>query len=252
MKKEEIKIEIREVVTLEEFRICSDLQKEVFALPEIEVSPVRHFVITKNSGGFTLAAFAEGKIIGFGLSMAGMRGTERFFYSHLTAVVKGFQNSGIGAKLKWAQRDFALARDVKYIKWTFQPVLPRNAFFNLNRLGAVIEQYSPKFYGTDYPNLRGEVERLGLDSDRLIAEWHLDSEKVTALSKGENFSETARVVKTIEIPPNWTDMVKTDLKTAIAEQTRVKHEFQAAFAEGLICREFERSDTNPKYLLSER
>ena len=247
--KENINIEIREVITIKEFELCSALQKEVFSLPDIETSPVRHFVITKNSGGFILGAFLEEKLVGFVLSMAGIRGKERFFYSHLTAVLKDFQNHGIGAKLKWAQRDFALAQDVNFIKWTFQPILPRNAFFNLNRLGAVIKQYSPNFYGTDYPNLRGEVESLGLDSDRLFAEWQLDSEKVNKLAKKEDYPESGEVARTIEIPTDWQSVVKTDLKKAIAEQTRVKHEFQTAFATGLICRAFERSEINPKYLL---
>ena len=249
MTKENIKIEIREIVTIKEFELCSALQKEVFSLPDIETSPVRHFVITKNSGGFILGAFIEGKLIGFVLSMAGICGQERYFYSHLTAVLKDFQNHGIGAKLKWAQRAFALSQDVNYIKWTFQPVLPRNAFFNLNRLGAIIQQYSPNFYGTDYPNLQGEAESLGLDSDRLFAEWQLNSEKVNKLANGENYTESGEIVQTIEIPTDWQNLVKIDLKKAIAEQERVKHEFQTAFATDLICRAFERSETNPKYLL---
>jgi predicted GNAT superfamily acetyltransferase len=249
MNKEDIKIEIREVVTQKEFEICSALQKEVFSLPDIETSPVRHFVITKNSGGFILGAFIDGKMVGFVLSMAGIRGQQRFFYSHLTAVLKDFQNHGIGSKLKWAQREFALAQDINYIKWTFQPVLARNAFFNLNRLGAVIKHYSPNFYGTDYPNLQGETESLGLDSDRLFAEWHLDSKKTIKLANGEDYVEKDEVVKTIEIPTDWSNLVKTDIKKAIAEQARIKHEFQTGFAEGLVCRAFARSETNPKYLL---
>jgi predicted GNAT superfamily acetyltransferase len=249
MNNENINIEIREIIALEEFQLCSALQKEVFALPDIETSPVRHFVITKNSGGFILGAFLDGKLIGFGLSMAGIRGTERFFYSHLTAVLKDFQNHGIGAKLKWAQRDFALAQDVNYIKWTFQPILPRNAFFNLNRLGATISHYAVNFYGTDYPNLQGEAESLGLESDRLFAEWNLNSEKVKNLAKREDFTEKGEIIQTIEIPTDWQNLVKTDLKKAVAEQERVKHEFQTAFEKGLVCRAFERSETNPKYLL---
>ncbi|MGI8467193.1 MAG: GNAT family N-acetyltransferase [Pyrinomonadaceae bacterium] len=249
MKNENTKIEIRECSTLEEFRDCAKLQKEVFGLPDIEVSPVRHLIVTKSAGGFVLGAFDGENLIGFVLSVPGFDAGERFFYSHMTAVSQKYQNGGIGAKLKWTQRDFSLARNVNFIKWTFQPVLARNANFNLNRLGATIKKYLPNFYGTDYPNLSAQTAKIGLDSDRLYCNWDLNSEKVIALSNSENFAETGEIALKIEIPNDWNLLVKSDLKKAQAEQERIKNEFQTAFAENLICRAFERSETNPKYVL---
>lgn len=243
------KIEIRECTTLEEFKKCEILQREVFSLPDLEVSPVRHLVVTKSAGGFVLGAFAENKLVGFVLSVPGFGADEKFFYSHMTAVAKIFQNYGIGARLKWAQRTHSLSLNVKLIKWTFQPILARNAYFNLNRLGATIQKYVPNFYGTDYPHLFDQNEKLGLDSDRLYCDWNLESEKVTKLANGGNFGEKSKIKRKIEIPNDWNKLVKTDLKKAIAEQNRVKKEFQTAFAENLIVREFEKSETNPKYLL---
>ncbi|MCV4755041.1 GNAT family N-acetyltransferase, partial [Escherichia coli] len=76
---------------------CVDLQRQVFTLPEVEISPVRHFVVTKNAGGFTLGAFAEGELIGFVLSVPAFLRGERAFYSHMTAVRADYQGSGIGA-----------------------------------------------------------------------------------------------------------------------------------------------------------
>jgi predicted GNAT superfamily acetyltransferase len=92
---------------------------------------------------------------------------------------------------------------------------------------------------------------LGIDSDRLFADWHLENEKAVALSRGESFAETGEVARKIEIPGDWEALVAADPKAAIAEQTRIKNEFRAAFAEGLICRSFERSEANPKFLLFE-
>lgn len=244
-----IQFEIRECVSIEDLSECVALQREVFVLPEIEISPVRHFIVTRNAGGFTLGAFAEKKLVGFVLSVAAFFGNERFFYSHMTAVKKDFQSHGIGVKLKWAQREQALAKNVNFIKWTFQPGQARNAFFNLEKLGAIVRHYEPNFYGTDYSTVGDQTEKLGLDSDRLFAEWHLESEKVKRFTKGENFVETDEIVKSIVIPTDWNNLVKTNLQKAIAEQTRVKEEFQKAFAENLICKGFERSETNPKYLL---
>ena len=244
-------ITIRECESVKELGECVALQREIFALPEIEISPVRHFVVTRSAGGFTLGAFADGNLVGFVLSVPAFLGNKKFFYSHMTAVKREFQSHGIGAKLKWAQRAEALARNVDYIKWTFQPVQARNAFFNLEKLGAVVREYQPNFYGTDYSTIHVPGGNLGIDSDRLFAEWHLENEKVAALSRRESFTEKGTVAKTVEIPNNWDALVAADPNAAIREQARIKNEFQAAFAEGLICRSFERSETNPKFLLYE-
>ena len=249
MNKENVEIEIRECTTLEELLLCQELQKEVFGLPDIEVSPVRHLVVTRSAGGFILGAFSGERLVGFVLSVPGFTGEKRFFYSHMTAVAKDIQNSGIGAKLKWAQRDFSLSRSVDLIKWTFQPVLARNAYFNLNRLGATIKKYVPNFYGTDYYTTHLENGKLGLDSDRLYADWDLNSEKTIALSKGEDYEEPGEIVQKVEIPVSWSELTKNDLPKAIAEQQRIKNELTEAFEKGFIIRAFERSETNPKYLL---
>lgn len=248
----EQKIIIRQCAGVEELGACVRLQREVFALPEIEISPVRHFIVTNRAGGFTLGAFTgENSLVGFVLSVPSFLGNKKFFYSHMTAVKKEFQSCGIGARLKWAQREEALRRGVDFIKWTFQPVQARNAFFNLEKLGAVVRHYEPNFYGTDYSTLENQDEKIGLDSDRLFAEWRLESEKVKKLAKGESYLEKKNFVKTIEIPNDWNALVKADPRKAIAEQARAKDEFQAAFARGLVGRGFEKNETNPKYLLFE-
>ncbi len=242
-------IEIRECKTVEELTDCVRLQREVFALPELEISPVRHFVVTLHAGGFTLGAFREEKLVGFTLSVPAILRGEKAFYSHMTAVAEDFQSAGIGGKLKWKQRETSLEKGVKIIKWTFQPVLALNAYFNLEKLGAVIREYKPNFYGTDYSTSAEQSEKAGLDSDRLFAEWHLTSEKVNTLASGNEFIEKKQIVRTIKIPNDWNSLVKNDLNKAIAEQTRIKQEFQKAFAENLIAVGFERSETNPEFLL---
>jgi predicted GNAT superfamily acetyltransferase len=248
MTKEEIKI--REVSSVEDLSECVRLQREVFALPDLEISPVRHLIVTKSAGGFILGAFtAENKLVGFVLSVPAFRGAERSLYSHMTAVAADFQNMHIGARLKWAQRERALNENVSFIKWTFQPIQARNAFFNLERLGVEIKSYAANFYGTDYSTVGARARKLGIDSDRLFAEWNLQGEKVVALSKGEKFTKVGEAVKKIEIPNDWNALVEKNPQKAIAEQRRIKEEFQAAFAQNLICRRFERDAKHPKYLL---
>lgn len=238
-------MKIRECATLEELAACVDLQREVFALPEIEISPVRHFVVTKNAGGFSLGAFSGDALVGFVLSVPAFLRGEKAFYSHMTAVRAGFQGSGIGARLKWAQRERALELGVKFIKWTFEPVKARNAFFNLEKLGAIVTEYEENFYGIDY-STAGE-DKIGLASDRLFAEWHLESEKVERLANGESFTEPASPHASIAIPADWSGLVKSDPQRALQEQLRVRGDFKSSFAAGLIGRRFDRDKA--KYLL---
>ena len=245
----ENEIEIRECVTLDELAECVALQREVFALPEVELSPVRHFVVTRNAGGFTLGAYIGGRLAGFVLSVPAFQRGERAFYSHMTGVRPEFQSHGIGAKLKWAQRTRALSEGVRYLKWTFEPVKARNAYFNLEKLGATVREYKPNFYGTDYATSPGSQRKIGLQSDRLFAEWDLESPKVRALGLGDKYVEPNDPVLSIETIDDWLGLVDTDPDRALAEQLRIRGEFVAAFERGLVGRAFRRDDQSPTYLL---
>lgn len=245
----ENEIEIRECNTLEDLAECVQLQRDVFALPEVELSPVRHFIVTKNAGGFTLGAYDGERLAGFVLSVPAFLRGEQAFYSHMTGVRPEYQSHGIGAKLKWAQRTRALGEGVKYIKWTFEPVKARNAYFNLEKLGAVVLEYQPNFYGTDYSTSAQMSEKIGLASDRLFAEWHLESPKVEALAAGERFIDDREPDASIEIMNDWLAMVETVPQIALTEQLRIRGEFEAAFADGLVGRAFRRDDERPEYLL---
>src|ERR1043165_1917947 len=102
-------IEIRECTTLDELAECVELQREVFALPDIEISPVRHLIVARNAGGFTLGAYDKSRLVGFVLIFPAVLRGEPAFYSHMTGVLAEYQSLGLGARLKWAQRDRALA-----------------------------------------------------------------------------------------------------------------------------------------------
>lgn len=240
-------IEIHECATLEQLAECVRLQRDVFQLPEVELSPVRHFIVTKNAGGFTLGAYDGDRLAGFVLSVPAFVRGEHAFYSHMTGVRAEYQSHGIGAKLKWAQRLRALAEGVKYIKWTFEPLKARNAYFNLEKLGAIVAEYEPNFYGVDYTT--APDAKIGLASDRLIAEWHLESPKVVALAAGEKFIDDRQPDAEIVITNDWAGLVAADPAAALAEQLRIRGEFQAAFASGSTGRAFRRDAERPAYLL---
>jgi predicted GNAT superfamily acetyltransferase len=248
-------IVIRECNAIEEFDSCVRLQREVFGLPDIEISPRRHLIVSRQAGGWTLAAFAGHKIVGFVHHMAAVQnGDEIFGYSHMMAVDPEYQNKGVGAKLKWNQRARALAEGRHFIKWTWDPMQARNAHFNLNRLGVTVDSYAANFYGTDYPASPNSNEATGpgIDSDRLFARWQLNTRRVKELSEGVAFPLIKKPAATIEIPVNWTKLIREEPSRAKTEQLRVRSEFQNAFANSLICAAFERSDERPRYLLFEK
>jgi predicted GNAT superfamily acetyltransferase len=246
-------IQIRECLTIAELDNCVRLQREVFALPDLEISPRRHLVVSRQAGGWTLGAFtAEGRLAGFVHHLIAVRGADEIVgYSHMMAIDSEFQNQGVGARLKWAQRERALNEGRRYIKWTWDPLQSRNAHFNLNRLGVVVRSYAENFYGTDYGIDPNQPNAPGLDSDRLFANWELASPRVQQLADGGTLEGQASVIATVEIPADWSSLVKQDVPRARAEQLRVREEFQKAFAAGLICAGFERRAEQPRYLLYE-
>ena len=241
---------VRECVTVEEFDACVALQREAFGLPDLELSPRRHLIVARSAGGWTLGAFAGERLVGFVLTQVALRGrAEVAGYSHMMAVARDQQNRGVGARLKWAQRARALSEGRRFIRWTWDPVQSRNAHFNLNRLGVVVRSYAENYYGTDYSTVTGKFgEALGLDSDRLVADWELDSPRVEALSRGESAEDSGEPAAAVEIPSDWGSLVREDPASARAELLRVRTEFQAALARGLHCAAFDRDGPRPRYL----
>jgi predicted GNAT superfamily acetyltransferase len=243
-------LEIRQVKTIEEYNACVLLQRDVFGLPDLEISPRRHLIVSEQAGGWTLGAFVQGELVGFVHHLAAVRANEIFGYSHMMAVAAEYQNKGVGAQLKWAQRARALSEGRDFIKWTFEPVKARNAHFNLNRLGVVVRNYAVNFYGTDYG--KNPDEHAGglpaMDSDRLFASWELNSPRVQALSERREVS-LGEADEVIEISNDFSAILKSDPAAAKAEALRIREEFLRAFAAGLVCRSFERDEKRPRYLL---
>jgi predicted GNAT superfamily acetyltransferase len=247
-------IEVRECRAVEEFDACVALQREAFGYSDLEISPRRYLILSRRAGGWTLGAFDGHVLVGFVHHLVAVRGgTEITGYSHMMAVTRSFQNRGIGALLKWAQRERALAEGRSYITWTWNPMQARNAHFNLNRLGVTVRSYAPNFYGTETPlapHAHDAAGASGIDSDRLFADWDLRSERVTELAEGHAPAQPLPdPIETIEVPPDWNALVLHDAAAARREQRRVRSQFQKAFAAGLVCAAFSRDAAHPRYLL---
>lgn len=245
-------IVIRECTSTEELDNCVRLQREVFGLPDMEISPRRHLIVSRQTGGWTIGAFSGHRLVGFVHHLTGVRdGNEIFGYSHMMAVTFDYQNKGVGARLKWSQRTRAMQEGRTFIKWTWDPMQARNAYFNLNRLGVTVRSYAENFYGTDYPVSPVPTEGTGLHSDRLFAEWKLRARRVEAFASGEPAEIRTSPERSIAIPANWNALMKAEIGQAKKELERVRGEFLSAFSAGLICAGFDRSTLQPRYLLYE-
>src|SRR5947209_11639807 len=171
---------VRKCQPLEEFHGCVDLQREIWGEKDLEVEPATIFVVAAHTGGQVLGAFDGNRLIGYTLALVGLRNGKPFLHSHMTGVHADYRDRGVGRRLKLLQREEALSRGIRLIQWTFDPLELRNAHFNLNRLGAICREYLPNLYGVTTSPLH-----RGLATDRLVAEWLLDSPRVLAALNDE-------------------------------------------------------------------
>ena len=237
---------IRSCRGLDELRACVALQKEVWNFTDAELIPLRMFVVAEKVGGQVMGAFAGNEMVGFALSVPGTRSGQVYLHSHMLAVRKDQRNSGLGRRLKLLQREDALARGIELIEWTFDPLEIKNAYLNIEKLGAIARRYNINQYGITSSPLQG-----GLPSDRLIAEWWLKSKRVeTLLSTGKN---PAADIKTgIEVPAQIYDWKAAPETRAKAQQLqeRNREQFLRSFDEGLTVLGYERdAASNGKFLL---
>src|SRR5262249_13342426 len=148
---------------------------------DIELLPVRLFVVANKVGGHAFGAFDGDRMVGFLLAIAGLKpGGYSYLHSHMLGVLPEYRDYGLGRRMKLAQRDEAIARGVELVDWTFDPLELRNAYFNIERLGAIVRRYVENQYGTTSSPLHG-----GLPTDRCTAEWWIKSPRVGAILAGE-------------------------------------------------------------------
>jgi predicted GNAT superfamily acetyltransferase len=131
---------------LEELRACVALQKEVWNFSDAELVPLRMFVVAEKVGGQVMGAFAGKDMVGFALSVPGTRSGHLYLHSHMLAVRKAYRDGGLGRRLKLLQREEAMARGIELIEWTFDPLEIKNAYLNIEKLGAIARRYNINQY----------------------------------------------------------------------------------------------------------
>jgi predicted GNAT superfamily acetyltransferase len=155
-------IQIRTLSTTREFEEAVRLQRQIWGFDELEILPVRFFVVASGVGGQTFGAFEGERMVGFLLAIPGLKpGGKLYLHSHMTGVLEEYRNRGVGRMLKLRQREDALARGFDLVEWTFDPLELKNAWFNLERLGAVVRRYVLNQYGTTTSHSMPACLRIG-------------------------------------------------------------------------------------------
>jgi predicted GNAT superfamily acetyltransferase len=237
-------IETRALTTHAEFNDAVRLQQEIWGFKDVELLPLRLFVVATKIGGQAFGAFDGKRMVGFCLSIPGLKsGAKSYLHSHMLGVLPAYRDSGVGRTLKLAQRDDAIARGIDLIEWTFDPLELKNAYFNIERLGSVVRRYVLNQYGTTTSHLHG-----GLPTDRCVAEWWIASPRAKAIIAGQKF-ERNPVDARITIPAEIAGIRMQDPNRARAIQKQASDEFTAAFDRGLAVIGFEKSEQAGTYLL---
>lgn len=189
---------------LDEMVAASAVATDVWG--DVALAPVNLLRAYAHSGNPVIGAYDGDYLVGTAFGFLA-NDPELHLHSHVACVLPSHQHAGVGFAMKQAQREWCRAQSIDWISWTFDPVVGRNAFFNLHKLGAVARQLLPNFYGA----MDDDINR-GQRTDRLEAWWSVH------------------------------DVTRPAVERTVAMQDRepLVRELEAAFAEGLIATDFDR------------
>ncbi len=163
------RVHIRPLTNAADYAACVKLQELVWGAGD-ETIPAIMLLVSQKVGAIAAGAFdGTGRMLGCVFGLTGVRHDRLAHWSHMLAVRPEARDQGIGRRLKRYQRARLLTMGVHTMYWTFDPLVARNAHFNLNRLGAMVEEYIPDMYG---PGERSPVDR-GIGTDRFMVRWDL-------------------------------------------------------------------------------
>ena len=235
---------IRNCSGFDELEACVQLQIETWGYDDSEVIPRKAFLLAQKIGGQVIGAFdtdlpgatTEGtpeSLVGFAMSLPGVKTGERrtpllSAFPHAGGAA-GLSKSGSRCTTQAQQRLEAISRNIRLMEWTFDPLEIKNAYLNIHKLGAVVRCYRVNFYGVSSSRLQG-----GLPTDRLVAEWHLNSPRVAAIL-GANPRPLFKIEERIPVPASIYEWKASDLdrERAMACRMENRRKFQEAFSRGL-------------------
>ena len=218
-------VEIRLLSSAVELEEASEILMQVWGsnTPIVSREMLR---AVQHSGGYLSGAFEHGRIVGASFGWLARHDGETALHSHVTGLLPGARHLGLGRLMKFHQREWASARGISWITWTFDPLVRTNAWFNISVLGGEIAEYLPNFYGqmTDSINANDE-------SDRVLVAWRVDG----AHTPTGTDPESRRHVTT---PEDIVTLRRTDSDATLTWRREVRDALMAALADGFVVVDF--------------
>ena len=215
---------LRPIITVEDAAQVNQVIAHTWGGQHLDPEVVRALAV---SGNVPWGAEADGVLVGFVLGFAGVDGGGLHVHSHMLASTPDRQHRGVGYALKLAQRAQALDQGILMVRWTFDPMVARNAWLNLGKLGATIDRFERNFYGD-----MADTINAGERSDRFTVRWDLTREPGPRGVEGP--------VRSIGIPAEYHELRRADPAAAAAARDAAAAAFEAALTEGLVGAGFDR------------
>jgi predicted GNAT superfamily acetyltransferase len=245
-------VEIRALSSLDQFDDAIGIMVATwgaFQLPPREV-----MIALAHSGNVPLGAYHGERLVGFVLGWAGVDDDGLHVHSHMLAALPERRHRGVGFALKLGQRAQALGQGIHMARWTFDPLVARNAWFNLGKLGAIADRFGRDFYG----EMSDEINR-GDRTDRLVIRWDLDPAPAAARTTAPEGLPTVLAAEgdpeapdpvqrsapateggVVEVPRDHAELRGRDAELASRWRDAAAEALEACFDAGLIAGAFDR------------
>lgn len=220
-------VDIRLLTSADEMRDVVELLGQIWG-SSTELVPMQLLTAIAHAGGYVSAAYdGDGpgrRILGASAGILARHEGRPALHSHITGLLPGAERSGLGRAIKLHQREWAAHHDIEWIVWTFDPLVRRNAWFNLAVLGARVHEYLPSFYGT-----MTDAINAGDESDRLLMAW-----EVRAPVPDAPVAVAADLPGTVSVPTpdDIVALRRTDPAEALRWRHQVRSELLGALGEG--------------------
>jgi predicted GNAT superfamily acetyltransferase len=265
-------IVIRPLADLREREECVRLQEATWGHGFADQVPPSILMIAQETGGVASGAFDGPDLVGFIFGISGVQDGRLIHWSDMLAVLPPYRDRKLGYRLKLHQRDLLLPSGIETVFWTFDPLISRNAYLNLRRLGAVSRSYKRDLYGRSDSPLH-----QGIGTDRLLVEWWIGGDRVVARLAG-GAPPTTLAAQTvvlnppaparglprpgavlgpmegerleIAVPADMESIRNHDPGLALAWRANLRDAFEAAFDAGYTAIDLKRGDRISRYVLA--
>jgi predicted GNAT superfamily acetyltransferase len=221
--------EIRTVESPDDMAAIVTVLQQVWGTttPIVNVELLRAFA---HSGGYVAGVYDGDRPLGGSFGFLARHHGEPALHSHVTGILPGVQHSGLGRSVKLHQRDWAAARGIAWITWTYDPIVRRNAWFNIGVLGAHVSEYVVNFYGAMSDSINAHDE-----SDRLVVAWPTDPDVSRPTPAG------ASTTVHVDTPDDIVGLRRTDPAAALEWRRRVRTELGGRIEAGAMVTGFTRA-----------